>query len=84
MRWSSSVSGRLGGTVGRNQSHREAWAKVMSMDRPPDGEILDALQHDASVAVAFCRAMSDARRIEWEELEEEEAKPENDRDDDAR
>lgn len=73
MRWSSSVSGRLGGTLGKNQAHREAWTKLMSMERPPDAEVLDALEHDAAVAVAFVRAYQDARRIEWEELEEGDA-----------
>lgn len=64
-RWSSTVSSRLGGTVGRNESHRSAWASLMATD-VPGGEVLDALENDAAVAVAFARALGDLKRAEWE------------------
>lgn len=73
-RWSSTVSSRLGGTVGRNKAHRAAWARLMT---PPDGttegEILDALENDAPVALAFARAYSDAKRAAWEADQDDDA-----------
>ena len=65
-RWSSCVSSRLGGQVGRNVRHREAWAELISQDDVEHTAVLDAMQHDTPVLVAFCRAMSDVARAAWE------------------
>lgn len=65
VRWSSSVSSRLGGTVGRNQEHRKAWEELIRAGE--DGLVLDALQNDTPALIAFVRAYQDVRREVWEE-----------------
>lgn len=65
-RWSSSVSGRLGGTMGRNAEQRGWWAELVAQSDVPDGQVLEALQEDAGVAIAFCRAYGESRRAAWE------------------
>lgn len=62
--WSSAISSRLSGSVGRNAADREAWQQIIAAGE--DELVLDALERDAKVLVAFCRAWGDAVREAWE------------------
>lgn len=62
-RWSSSLSSRLGGSVARNRDHREEWEAIVRAGE--DALVLDALQQDTPVLLAFCRAWSEAARERW-------------------
>jgi hypothetical protein len=64
LRWSSSMAARLGGDLARNAAHREAWRAAVTA--PDPGLVLDALQHDTPVLLAFVRAVSEAKRDQWE------------------
>lgn len=76
LRWSSAMTARLGGgDVARNAEHREAWRTVVS--GPHETLVLDALQYDAPVLVALCRAISEARREHWEAEVVAEREPES-------
>lgn len=67
--WSSSVSSRLGGQVGRNAEHRDEWQKLIRAGE--DTLVLDAIETSTPALVAFVRAWSDVRREAWEEEVEE-------------
>lgn len=71
--WSSCLSSRLGGTVGRNERHRRAWAELLALRTPTDTETLDVLQQEAPVVIAFVRAYSEALRAAWMDDDPEEA-----------
>lgn len=64
IRWSSSVSSRLGGTVGKNASHRKEWDHLIRAGE--DSWVLDALENDTPALVAFVRAYQDVRREVFE------------------
>lgn len=64
IRFSSSLSSRLGGTVGRNLDHRKDWQKLIRAGE--DAEVLDALQYDTPALIAFVRAYADVRREVFE------------------
>lgn len=60
IRWSSYVSSKLGGSVGRNAVHRTAWEEVIRAGE--DTRVLDALEQDTPALIAFVRAYQDVRR----------------------
>lgn len=60
IRWSSSLSSRLGGSVGKNIRHRKDWQDLIRAGE--DSLVLDALQYDTPALIAFVRAYSDLRR----------------------
>lgn len=65
MRWSSTLSSRLGGgQVGNDAIQRAAWAQLMASS-VADREILEVLQHETPVLMAFARAYSETRSAEW-------------------
>lgn len=64
VRWSSSVSSRLGGSVGKNAAHRTAWEELIRAGE--DARVLDALQNDTPALIAFVRAYQDVRREVFE------------------
>lgn len=64
IRWSSSLSSRLDGQIGRNLEHRKQWQKLIRAGE--DSMVLDALQYDTPALLAFVRAYSDVRREVWE------------------
>lgn len=64
IRWSSSVSSRLGGSVGKNPAHRRSWDQLIRAGE--DSRVLDALQHDTPALIAFVRAYQDVRREVFE------------------
>ncbi|HEX7088777.1 MAG TPA: hypothetical protein VF192_01505 [Longimicrobiales bacterium] len=59
VRFTGQLARRLGGQVGRNADDRAAWRALVSAG--DDACVLDALDHDAAVLVAFVRALSEAR-----------------------
>ena len=67
VRWTSSLAARLDGAAGRNQKHRERIALLIGAG--DDALVLDAIQQDTPILIAFCRAVSDARREEYEAAE---------------
>ena len=60
VRWSSSISSRLGGQVGRNAADRELWAQLIRSG--DDARVLDCLDQDAPALIAYVRANSDVAR----------------------
>ena len=70
--WSSSLSSSLGGSLGRNAGHRRAWERLVATD-VPRAEVLDALDRDAAIAIAFTRALSEHNRAITTKLNESEA-----------
>lgn len=60
VRWSSCVSSRLGGVVGRNAGDRDHWSQLIRAGE--DARVLDALDNDASALIAYVRANSDLAR----------------------
>lgn len=62
--WSSSVSSRLGGPIGRNAEHRREWQDLVRAGE--DGRVLEAIETSTPALVAFVRAWSEARRGEFE------------------
>lgn len=70
IRWSSCLSSRLGGTVGRNLDHRKDWQELIRGGE--DEDVLDAMQYDTPAVIAFVRAFSDVRREEFAQFVAEE------------
>jgi len=60
--WSSCLSSRLEGKVGRNKDHRRRWAEIVGSEEVDHHRVLDALEHDTPVLVGFAQGYSDARR----------------------
>lgn len=67
-RWSSCLSTRLQGQIGRNKDHRAEWRAAL--EAGPDRPVLDALEQDTPVVVGFVRQHSDIRSERWEKKQE--------------
>lgn len=78
--FSSSLSSKLRGQVGRNAEHRKEWQDLVCAGE--DALVLDAVEHSAPALIAFVRAYSAARREAWEDEMEAAGMPVRDRPED--